>query len=169
MEIQRRDIENGIVYVSYLDDVSMTIRDDAIEQARSKLSISLSLEQLLKDNRFIGYLKYGLATGIAEALAANDARVQAIYLYDPSDDLEMTLHLIVETSASSAALDAFIESLDQALTRCMRDLPSPLLEGRTFIMDVNMVTEEEVRHRVGYAAFLSSMFAPALKIWKRGN
>ena len=167
-------------FVPYIEDVAETIREDALAQARTKLSPfqrDLTLEQLLQDGGFVDYFKYGLASGIANVLAANDQRVRAVYTYDPSanpgNEMEMstspdmTVHLIVEVITSSAALENFIDSLDQALVRSLGSLPSPLVDRRAFIIDPIIVTEEDVRLRIGYAVLLQSMFAPALKIWER--
>jgi hypothetical protein len=176
------DTEQTTRHVSYLEDVAETIRDDAVEGARLKLSpfqSDLSLEHLLENDSFVDYFKYGLASGIASALAANDTHVQAVYVYDPSANpggeaggsmpVEVTTHLIAKVSRSSAALEAFIASLDKALVRSLKSLPSPLIQSRTYILDVTIVTAEDVQRRVGYAALLSSMFAPALKIWERAD
>ena len=46
-------------------------------------------------------------------------------------------------------------------------LPSPLLADRRSILDVNVVTEEAVKHKTGSANLLSSIFAPPLKLWER--
>jgi hypothetical protein len=180
METLQLDTEQTTTQVPYLEDVAETIRDDAIEQARSKLSpfqSGLSLEQLLGDNNFIDYFKYGLASGAAKALAANDKHVQAVYVFESSTNpgsetetstpIEMTIHLIIKVSRASAALEAFIDSLDKAMVRSLQSLPSPLFQMRVSVLDVIIVTAEDVQRRVGYAALLSSMFAPALKIWER--
>jgi hypothetical protein len=182
MDTLQLDTEQTTRQVPYLEDVTETIRDDAVEEARSKLSpfqSALSLEQLLEEDGFVDYFKYGLVSGVAKALAANDKHVQAIYALDPSANpdsetgaslpVEMTMHLIVKVSRSSAALEAFIDSLDKAMVRSLQSLPSPRFQMRTSILDVTVVTVEDVRHRVGYAALLSSMFAPALKIWERAD
>jgi hypothetical protein len=180
MDTLQLDTEQTTRQVPYLEDVTETIRDDAIEQARSKLSpfhANLSLEQLLENNSFVDYFKYGLVSGAAQALAANDKNIQAIYVFDPSTNpdsetgaslpVELTMHLIVKVSRSSAALESFVDSLDKAMVRSLQSLPSPLFQMRTSVLDVTVVTVEDVRRRVGYAALLSSMFAPALKIWER--
>jgi hypothetical protein len=182
MDTLQLDTEQITKQVPYLEDVTETIRDDAVEGARAKLSpfqSTLSLEQLLEDDSFVDYFKYGLVSGAAQALAANDKNIQAIYVFDPSTNpdsetgaslsVEMTLHLIVKVSRSSAALEAFIDSLDKAMVRSLQSLPSPLFQMRASVLDVTVVTAEDVRRRVGYAALLSSMFAPALKIWERAG
>jgi hypothetical protein len=79
------------------------------------------------------------------------------------------VHLLVKVSAASAALNAFVASLDRALTASLKELPSQAFTHREFILDVVVVDEEDVRLRRGPAAVITSVFAPALKIWERGD
>jgi hypothetical protein len=171
----------GEVQASTLADAAASIRDAAIERGRVKLAApqrELGLESLLNYNpTFFDYFKYELASGVARILAENDHNVQAIYMCDPAANpeceiggtlpLSATVHLIVKAKTVSAALEAFVAALDRALTASLRDLPSPLFEKRAFILNASLVTEEDIRLRHGHAALISSLFAPALKIWRR--
>ncbi|MDE3090241.1 MAG: hypothetical protein KGJ80_12740 [Chloroflexota bacterium] len=157
-----------------------TLRDDALTQARAKSSAfqrGADLRTLLAVPTFLDAFKHALARGIARTLAENVQFVQAVYTYDPSanpdsesgDDLpvRVTVHLLVLVSKPSAALEALILSLDQALTAKLSELPSDTFAQRTSLLDVNLLTEEDARCGVGYAALLSSVFAPPLRIWQR--
>jgi hypothetical protein len=73
----------------------------------------------------------------------------------------------VVVQSPSAALDAFIASLDRALTASLNELPSPKFEQRTSILDVNILTEGDVKQGRGYAVLLSSVFTPPLQVWQR--
>ena len=160
--------------------VAEMIREDALALARKKLlPIQRSLETaiLLQRSDFFENFKYGLTVGVAEALAANDQHLQAIYAYDPSANpdsesgeampLEATIHLVALATASSAALEAYIAALDRALTESLKKFSSPRFALRESILDVNVITEKEVRLGLGYAALLSAVFAPPLKLWER--
>lgn len=166
--------------ITPLDEVVETIYQDAMTLAQERISAplrGLELKRLLRRPEFVDNLKYGLATGIANALAANDPRVLAVYAYDPSTNpdsdsgedlpIDPTVRLLVLVQSSSAALEAFIASLDRGLTASVKTLPSPKFEQRTSILDVNILTEHDVKAGRGYAILLSSMFAPPLKIWQR--
>ena len=166
--------------VTPLDEVVETIYQDALALAQERLTApmrGLELERLLRRPEFVDNLKYGLATSIANVLAANDPRVLAVYAYDPSTNpdsesgeempIDPTVRLLVLVQSSSAALEAFIASLDRALTASLKALPSPKFEPRTSILDVNLLTEQDVQAGRGYAILLSSVFAPPLKIWQR--
>jgi len=166
--------------VTRLFEVAETIRDDALVWARSGLGIldrGLELEGLFELPRFVDRFKYCLAKGVAESIAANDQRVEAIYLFDTelSSDIEtgcelpieVSVHQLVLVSAPSAALESFIISLDRALVESLQELPVPLYKGREWILDVKLITEYDVENRIGYARLLGSTHSPALEIWKR--
>lgn len=166
--------------VSPLDEVVETIREDALTLAQERLSAplrGLELKRLLRRPEFVDNLKYGLALGVANALSANDKHIQAVYIYEPSanpdselgNDLpvDATVHMLAVVQSPSAALEAFIASLDRALSASLRDLPSPKFAERESILDMNILTEKDVELGRGYAALLSSIFAPPLKIWQR--
>ena len=73
--------------------------------------------------------------------------------------------LVLHRDFNSAALDAFIKSLDGTLTGLVRELPSPSLAKRASILNVIPVTQEDVDNKQGYGALLSSMFARPVKLW----
>jgi hypothetical protein len=166
--------------VSQLAEVAENIRDDAIVLARRRLTPlqrDAGLEILFQNPSFFGYFKYELTVGVADALAENDRHVLAMYHYDPSanpgnwagEDMDATVHAIALVSVTSAALEALVSSLDRALTASLKDLPAPQFAQRESILDVVLVTEEEVELGKGYAKMLSSVFAPPLKIWERAS
>jgi hypothetical protein len=165
---------------SHLTEVAEAIRDDALALARGKLSPrqrDLDLKSLSHHSAFLDYFKYGLASGVANVLAANDQHIMAIHAHDPSAStdsetgedvlLDATVHLLVVVTSPSAALDALVAALDRALTGSLRSLPLPEFSKRGFVLDVNLITEEDVRLGVGYARLLSSVFMPPLQVWQR--
>ncbi len=164
--------------VSPVDEVAETIRDEAIRYAREKLAVrDGGLMGLLDQVDFFEAFKYGLASAVASVIAANDHHVLAVYMYEPATnpDIESgedmlpdaTLHLLLVVSTPTAALHAFLGSLDRALVLSLKRLPSPLLKQREFIFDVNLVTERDIENGVGYSKLLKSMYAPALRVWQR--
>ncbi len=165
--------------VTHLDNIAKRICHQALVQTYNKLvpvEQELNLEHLLQRRPLFQSFKYSLAKGVAETLAANDKRVWRIYLLEPSANpdaeaeadlpLEATIHLVVVVENTSAALESLIASLDRGLAECVRELPSPLLADCRSILDVNLVTEEAVKQKTGYANLLSSIFAPPLKLWE---
>lgn len=167
------------VQVSHLAEVAETVRDDALLLACRRLLIFYSPEakSLLARPDFFDYFKYGLAAGVAKVLAANDQRVQSVYMLDTTSNADNevaaelppdpTVSLIALVTASSAALEGFIGALDRALLASLKELGSPHYAQREFILDVNVVTVEEAELGIGYGHMLKSLFAPPLKVWQR--
>ncbi len=164
-----------------LRDLTQTIRDGALAKAlregRAYAGDEFLLRLDLNRPAVLESLKDGLAQGTACALAGYEPRVQAIYTYDPSANpdnessedrpFDAVLHLLVLVTIPSAKLASFITELDQALADCLQDLPSRPFQGRESILDVIVLTEQEAQQRTGHAALLSSVFAPAIEIWRR--
>ncbi|MCB0018047.1 MAG: hypothetical protein KDE09_09680 [Anaerolineales bacterium] len=180
--IQR--IERGIdpaKYALYMQDVAQTIQRDALQCSRATLppiQRDLDLSTLIQQVDFFGHFKHQIALNVAEIIASTDDRVLAIYLFDDSINpdaetednipIDATIHLLVQVTSRSAALEAFISSLDRALTQQLNDLSLIALGQYTSILDVIPVTEADTEKRRGYAfSLLSSWYAPPLKIWAK--
>ena len=107
----------------------------------------------------------------------NDQRVREVYTYDPGLNadsefgeepaLEMTLHLLVLVEAPSAALEAYINALNRALIESLKELPSPMFGQREFILDVSLITAQDVRRGLGSAGLLSAVFTQPIQVWRR--
>ncbi len=158
-----------------------SILDQALDRAREKMpqrQRESKLAGLLKRHDFMAYFKYALAQEVAQVLTTYDRRILAVYLFEESENpdaetedylpsVDLTVHLLAVVTSSSAALEAFIASLDRALTEAIRELPFILYAGRTSIFDVLPVTLDDIANKRGYAVLLSSFYAPPLKIWAR--
>jgi hypothetical protein len=165
--------------ISPLSEVAETIREEAINEAREKIAdpTDMELPRLLGQLDFLNAFQYEVALNVANILAKHDQNIQTVYAYDPGLNADsesgeqlppdMTVHLLVLVTKPSAALEALVKSLDRALTISLRELPSPLFMNREFILDANLVTEEDVKLRRGYGSMLNSLFAPLLKVWQR--
>lgn len=160
-----------------IQELAARLREDALAHARRRWGAHADTEVsvLLAQPAFLELFKHALASRVAETLARNDASVQAVYTYDPSMNpdsecgadlpVDLTLHLLVRTTQPSAALEALIASLDRALTEALGTLPSAEFAQRTSFLDVNLLSDEAAQRGTGYAALLSSLFAPPLRIW----
>ena len=161
-----------------LQEIAERLCTDALAEARQKFGLlgeELDTAELLRMPAFVTAFKHALARHIAETLAQNDVSVQAAYTYDPSmnpdsecgDDLptDVTVHLLVRVTHISAALETYIVALDQALTPILSRVPSAEFAQRTSFLDVNLLTDEDARRGTRYAALLSSLFAPPLRVW----
>lgn len=163
-----------------LQDVAEMICDYALERAYAPCTRSkrrCKLEQLLADWAFVQRFRVGLAQGVANVLAAYDERVLAVYLFGEtgvarkengeSARPEMTVQLLVLVSARSAALDALGAALGQALAREVRKLAGPSLKEQDTLLNLTVITEEDVAQRKGLALLFSAAFNPPLAIWTR--
>ncbi len=116
-------------------------------------------------NEFGDAFKHALASGVAYALAENDKFVRAIYAYEPASADHSTIHLLVRVTKPSAALEAFIATVNRALMTQLHHRGQ--LAPRESVLDVNLFTEEDVRRGVGYAALLHSVSPPPKQLWQR--
>ena len=177
-----REIKAPPAAVSDVAGAAEEIRESALVFVREKLTAfqrGLDLNGLLRRSEYFEIFKYGLAIGVAEVLSRYDQRVQAVYTYElqTNTDVEAgeaaplnpTLHMLLLVSTPSAALEAFINSLDRALLASLKELALPVLKQRDFILEVNLVTRQDIQYQIGYAKLLSSVFAPPLKVWQRGE
>lgn len=167
--------------ISSMFEMAETIRDNALNRARIKMSRreqDTELPKLLEHRGFVDYLKHAVGQEVAEVLAANDQRVQSVFLFEEStnpdaetDDYlssgDLTVHLLALVTSPSAALEAFVSSLDRALAELLCELPSKEFARRTSFLDVLPITERDVQEGKGYAVLLSSIYARPLKIWER--
>jgi len=166
---------------SPLPELARTIRDIALAKAlrgrRAYAGDEALLELDLQRPAVLESVKDGIAQGVAHALAFHEAQVKAVYAYDPSANpdnetgedrpFDPVLHLLVLVAGASSTLPAFIRELDQALVESLRDVPSLAFAMRETILDVILLTDEDVQQRTGYGSLLSSVYAPAIEIWRR--
>ena len=177
-KVYQEVLEATAFAVSPMDDVADTICADAVTFARQQLDgEDAGLISMFGRRDFFESFKYGLTLKVAEVLAANDRNVLEVFTYDvdlnPDAEisgetpLDATVRLLVRVSTPSAALQAFVGALDRALVARLRELPSSLLREREFILDVNLITEQDIQNRTGYAKLLTSPFVPPLMVWQR--
>ncbi len=175
-----REVQAPAATVSDVTGTAEEICEGALAFVRDKLTAfqrGLDLIGLLRRSEYFEIFKHGLVLGVANVLARYDQRVLAVYTYElqTNTDVETgeavplnpTLHLLLLVATPSAALDAFISSLDRALLASLKELALPVLKQRDFILEVNTVTKQDIQYKIGYAKLLSSVFVPPLKVWQR--
>lgn len=163
-----------------LQDVAETICDYALERAYAPCTRSKrqrKLQQLLGDWAFVQRFRVGLAQGVANVLAAYDGRVLSVYLFGDTDVAraengesarpELTVQLLVLVSTRSAALDALGAALGQALAREVRKLAGPVVGEQESLLNLTVITEDDVAQRKGVGLLFSAAFNPPLTIWTR--
>jgi hypothetical protein len=128
-----------------------------------------------RDRTTCAYYRYRLAKEVARCLGSLDSTIRAGYLLDydatPEDmcfceaRADVVLHLIIWAERRTGALDALATAIDRALVHCLHDL----LGGSSLrrILDVQAVSDADVRGRLGYGALLHSIHHRPVSIWER--
>jgi hypothetical protein len=163
--------------VSRADEIAHGIFDQAVASARGRTRADQELtgfHELAQRPGFVGHFLRDLTVGVAQALASNDQRVLAVYAYEASPRSGVDapapcgalVPLLVVVTAPSAALAAFVASLNRALCARLSALPGARFSPAGPVLDINVVTEQEVRQEVGIARLLSAVLPPVI-LWQR--
>jgi hypothetical protein len=151
----------------------------AIEFSTEKMRLgnhAAALEKLrANDPAACAYCLYSIAQQVGIALGALDEHVLAAYVVDydaTPEDLCFAsppqtplIHMILRVARKTSALTALVEALDRALMRAYAQVLGD--SRREHLLDVQVVTEEEVARRVGYGALLTSIHQRPLCLWER--
>lgn len=138
-----------------------------------RAQVVIALKQ--NDHETQGYFQYGLARQIAGQMAALDANVKAVYMYEDEATAEdealgdcrasTMLHLIVRAQRKTGALTSLVVALDRALVEGYASLAS--LPNLAHMLDVQVVDDQDIRKRTGYGALLSSLHHKPLPVWEK--
>jgi hypothetical protein len=164
--------------VSSLEEVATGIRDQALTLALAKVAPgrrSVQPVELLERPRFRSAFIQALALGVAQALAANDQRVRAVYAYPAAPVLGASVardgaslaHLMVLVTSSSAALEVFVGALNRALRVSLSGLIGPGFGQCQPLLDINIVTEQQRQQGLGLTRLLSADQPRPVKLWQR--
>ena len=121
------------------------------------------------------YCHYNIAKELGEVLGCLDNNIKAVYAYDYDDNLadincsENTspfslIHMIIWVGRKTKALTALIEAMDRALVQHQRRLLG--LSDIEHLLDVQVIDDEDVKTRTGYAALLRSIYQPPMQVWR---
>lgn len=123
------------------------------------------------------YLRYGLSRQIGAYLGSMDRQVKIVYVYEPEygttvDDtnvvkLSSSINLLAWVNRKSAALDSIVESLAETLRDERNQLLCEKAGSACFMLDVQVVDDEEVKSRRGYGALVNSLHVRPTKLWMR--
>jgi hypothetical protein len=120
------------------------------------------------------YCHYHVAKELGEVMGRMDNNIRAVYAYNFDDNLSdennpqnalpfSLVHMIIWAGRKTKALGALIEALDRALVLKHRDL-----FGRSDLehaLDIQVIDDEDVKARTGYAALLKSIYQPPIEVW----
>lgn len=143
--------------------MGLASREEAVERLRQG------------DGDICDHLRYGLAHDVGQHLGTLDEKVKAVYLYDyggsPDDicpnqtEVSSLVHLIVWTEQKTAALNALVHAMDQALVHRYAELVD--MPSLRRMLDVHLVDDADVEACTGYGVLLFSIHTPPLQVWQR--
>ena len=168
------------VKVIQSEGLAKMVRENALQKTSEQVSRfdkGKDLETLFQQFDFTERFKYNLAVEAAQVLAEADENVLSVYQFGESMNpaiaggdcvpVDPCTHLLCLVDSPSAALQAFIDALDRAVTDELTSLPTPCFANLTSALDISLITKEDVAARKGLAALLSSVHAPPLAVWRR--
>jgi hypothetical protein len=124
-------------------------------------------------------IRYGLARAVAEYLGSVDPSVKAIYLYEPEyataadepvaerPNMSPGISMLVWADRKSPALSAVLEALSEALAVEGARLACPKANALCWMLDAQIVDDQQVAERSGYGALVSSVFVRPVELWHR--
>ena len=126
------------------------------------------------DHRACEYCYYSIAQQVGAALGALDENVNAVYMFEceatPEDvcfgetKTAPLLHLLVWTHRKTEALNSLVAMLDRALVQKFAQLIGP--PQLKYLLDVQIIDDEDAAERSGYGALLHSLHHRPLKVWE---
>jgi len=121
-----------------------------------------------------------LVNQIGDYLGQVDKTVKAVYQYGPvyptkderDEDIrslkrDTGINLIVWAERKSAALGAFIASLETFLATSLRELGCVSATPSCFTMDVEIVDDQDVQERRGFGLLLKQTYFQSKMVWSR--
>ena len=126
------------------------------------------------DHNACEYCQYSIAEQVGAALGALDENIKAVYLFEceatPEDFCfsetvgPPLVHLLVWAHRKTEALKSLVSMLDRALAASYAELIGP--SQLQHLLDVQIIDDEDVEKRIGYAALLYSLYHRPLKVWE---
>lgn len=123
------------------------------------------------------YFRRALAEQVADYLARVDENVRAAYCYRCgalADEMEADepgvtseAPVLLHVHRRTAALSSMIAALDQAMVSYYRTNLVPAAKKMRYLLDVQVIDDDDVRDGRGLAGLLTSIYSKPVKIWER--
>ena len=164
-----------------LDPVSTTesIVTAALEASAPKMGLSNAevFVALLKqgDSTACNYYCYNIIKELGKLLGSWSKNIKAVYAcsYDEAVNGEdfyeksaafSLIHMIILVEQKSKALDALMDAVDSALVQQHRHMLG--LKQLKHALDAQVIDDEDVKNRTGYAALIQSIYQPPIQVWR---
>ena len=127
------------------------------------------VERLKRRPQFVQAFRLALERQIARKLVAWQTEVQAIYRFDESIQSQNvwdgSIHLLARVPRLSRAIETLGKKLDRSLLRKLQELGWSRFRKRQSILEVQQVTQNEMRHGVSYGAMFLAVHTKPEKVW----
>jgi len=178
---------NGELAVSLprrLDSVSTveSVVTKALKTSANKMGLgnvkALIARMKEGDSVAFNYYNYNIAKQLGEVLGSWDKNIRAVYAYDYDDDATSEevcfgnaspfslVHIIIWAERKTKALNALVETIDRAMVQHHRHMLGRI--NLEYVLDVQVIDDEDVRNRTGYGALLQSIYHPPIQVWCSG-
>ena len=129
------------------------------------------------DSVAFNYYNYNIAKQLAEVLGSWGKDIRAVYAHDyegatPEEACFENVspfslvHMIIWAERKTNALDALVETIDRAMVQHHRHMLG--LNKLEHVLDAQVIDDEDVRSRTGYAVLLKSIYQPPIQVWHSG-
>ncbi|MFC1912094.1 hypothetical protein ACFLXG_02945 [Chloroflexota bacterium] len=129
------------------------------------------------DSMAFNYYYYNIAKELGEVLGSWDKNIRAVYAHDydgatpeeaccENTSLFSLIHMIIWAERKTNALDALVETINHAMVQQHRHMLG--LINLEYVLDIQVIDDEDVRNRTGHAALLKSIYQPPTQVWRSG-
>lgn len=151
------------------DELSDHAQRDAKEQLHPLLQ-RVDLEKLSQRHEFLEAFKCSLEREIAQKIALWLPCVKVVYSFDSSrrkstDDWDNTIHLLVLVPRLIPSIKELGAKLDIELLKSLKRLSWSRFQDSKFVVEIQQVTPEEMRHGVCYGAMFFSVYTAPSQVW----
>lgn len=165
--IQENDFEQAA------NELCETALNDAKGQLHPLLQ-NTELERLNQRSEFIQAFKSAMEQRIARKLASWQPDVQAVFKFDEtrmknSESWDGSIHLLVMVSHLSNGVKALGEMLDQSLMKRLKQLDWSRFQTRESILEVQQVTQNDIRRGISYGAMFFAVYTVPKKVWSQNR
>lgn len=127
----------------------------------------------------VSYYCYDVAKELGEVLGSWSKNVRAVYACKCDDGTSgecclggntaslSLIHMIIWAEKKNKALNALIDALDSAMVQQHKRLlgHSQLRQ----VLDAQVIDDEDVKNRTGYAVLLTSIHQPPIRVWRNSH
>ena len=175
--INRWRWEKSVEHVSPVEKDIRDIANDlcvkALDEAKAQLHPllrSVDIERLSQRNDFLQAFKSALEKRIARKLAAWQPGIQAVFKFDETrseniGEWDGSIHLLVKVPRLSNTITLLGKTLDQVLVKYLKQLGCAPFSKCQSILDVQQVTQNEIRHGISYGAMFYAIYTVPVKVW----